>query len=266
MYNLILKILPDAEGSQTGEMLAQTLFSNAENGLARVVALGNSALITIIMIVGFFLLAIALKKSKFIYIQHISDLFGSTKYSRKFNVAIKEDSLSQIIIWMLALLGYSFFFVVSFDFFNGQKAILQYELSEVLLAFFKKTGITFCAVALILFLHQNFLTFFSWLFSFDKNVVLLISNSCFLAVKLLGIMLLVFSFFFFYSPISWHIFILYFGFAIGSGTFLLLTAYCTGFFFSEIVSLFYFFLYLCTLEILPVLVLKKLLAGAYKIV
>ena len=244
------------------------IFSNisAGDGLPRIVDLSNSSEIAIVMVLAFLLLGIAIKNAKFIYIQHIKDLFGSTKYSQKFN-SEKENWLNKSIIWVLAILGCSLFFVLSFDYFNYQHTTFShYEQGIFVLTFFKKTAITFVAVVLILWLYQQFLRFVAWLFSFDQNAVEFISDSFFLVIKLLGITLLIISFFFLYVPVSWQAFILNFGFAIGFGAFLFLIIYYIVNFFSQFVSLFYFFLYLCTLKILPILVLRKLLIEAYKMV
>ena len=239
-------------------------FLNAESGLARVTTLSNSSVIAIMIVLAFLLLGIAIRNVKHTYIQYLKDLFGSTKYSQKFNYT-KEDTVSQIIIWILVLFGFSLFFVLSFDFFNNLNTVFQYhEKFDVLFNFFKKTTITFFVIGIILWLQQKFLTFVSWLFSFDKSVVELILHFYFLIVKLLGITLLIVSFVFLYSPVLWQIYTLYLGLIIVFGAFLLLIIYYIGNFFSKIASLFYFFLYLCTLEILPILVLRKLLIGAYK--
>ena len=137
---------------------------------------------------------------------------------------------------------------------------------DFVLIFFTKTIITFIAVGFILWLQKQFLRFVSWLFSFDSKTVELISESYFLIVKMLGIMLLIVSFFFFYAPVPWQAFMLNFGFIIGFCAFIFLITYYIGNFFGKFASLFYFFLYLCTLEILPVLVLRELLISAYKMV
>jgi len=239
---------------------------SAENGLSRIMSLSNSSEIAIAMILVFLLFGIAIKNAKYTYIQYIKDLLGSTKYSQKFN-ASRESSLNQIIIWLLALFGFSFFFVLSFDHFNHQNTTFSpYQQINHVLIFFAKIAITFLSIGLLLWLQGQFLKFVAWLFSFDQNTVELISNSYFLIIKLLGIILLIVSFSFLYLPISWQTFILYFGFIICSCFFLFLIIYYIGNFFSKFVSLFYFFLYLCTLEILPILILKKLLIGTYKIV
>ena len=242
-------------------------FSNiSENGFSRIVNLSHSSEIAIVMILAFLLLGIAIKNTKYIYIQHIKDLFGSTKYSQKFNTE-KENSLSQIIILMLALLGFSFFFVLSFDYFNYQYTTFSpsQQISNVL-NFFTKITITFVAIGLILWLQQLFLKFMAWLFSFDQNAFELVLRSYFLVIKLLGITLLIISFFFFYAPVSWQAFTLNFGFIIGFCVFLFLIIHYIRKIFSKFVFLFYFFLYLCTLKILPILVLRKLLIEAYKMV
>jgi len=242
-------------------------FSNiSENGFSRIVNLSNSSEIAIVMILVFLLLAIAIKNAKYTYIQHIKDLLGSTKYSRKFN-SEKENWLNQSIILLLSIFGFSLFFVLSFDFFYYQYTTFSpSQQIDYLLTFFTKTAITFVSVGLILWLQQQFFRFVAWLFSFDKSVVWLILHSYFLVIKLLGIMLLIISFFFFYTPVSWQIFTLNFGFLIGFCAFLFLAIYYIRNFFGKFVSLFYFFLYLCTLEILPILVLRKLLIEGYKMV
>ena len=238
----------------------------SENGVSRIVDLSNSSEIAIVMILAFLLLGIVIKNTKYTYIQHIKDLFGSTKYSKKFN-AEKENWLNKSVVWTLALLGFSFFFVLSFDYFNNQYSTFSpYQQINYVLTFFTKTLITFVAIGLILWLQQQFLRSVVWLFSFDKNIAELISDSFFLIVKLLGITLLIVSFLFFYLPVSWQTFMLNFGFVIGFCTLLFLITYYIGNFFSKFVSLYYFFLYLCTLKILPILVLRKLLIEAYKMV
>jgi len=242
-------------------------FSNiSETGLSRIVNLSDSSEIAITMIVVFLLLGIAIKNAKYTYIQHIKDLFGSTKYSQKFNTE-KENWLNQSIVWLLALLGFSLFFVLYFDYFNYQYSTFSpsQQINNVL-TFFTKIAITFVVIGLFLWLQQQFLKFIAWLFSFDQNSVELIFRSYFLLIKLLGITLLIVSFFFFYAPVSWQAFMLKFGFVIVFCISLFLITYYIRNFFSEFVFLFYFFLYLCTLKILPILVLRKLLIGVYKMV
>ena len=240
-------------------------FFSADSGLSKIVNLNNSPAVVIVFVLSFLLLGIVIKNTKYNYIQNIKNLFASTKYSQKFNTT-KNDLSSQIIIWILSLLGFSLFFVLSFNFFNQQGTTFAYYMQgDFVKALFLKTGITFVATGLFVLLQRQLLTFVFWLFSVDDNDVELIFNFCFLIIQLLGIVLFITSFLFLYVPFSWQGFTLYFGLTIIFVAAILPIIYCIEFFFNKL-ALFYFFLYLCTIEILPVLVLKKLLAGAYKIV
>jgi hypothetical protein len=248
------------------EILAQT-FPTTENGIARVLNLSNSSVVAAIFIGAFLLLAFAVKSSKYIYIQQIKDISGSTKFSQKFNFLLKETSVSAMLTWMLALLGFSLFFVLSYVFFNSQNAAFaHYEMSSFLLSFFAKTGITLSAAALFFYLSYRLLILVSRIFSFDRSIVYMILNFSFLIIKMLGILLLIISFFFIYMPVLWQPLCICLGFLLVFGAFCLLAAYHIRNFFAEGTSLFYFFLYFCTLEILPVLVIRKLLIGLYKLV
>lgn len=252
----------------TAELVTNTFFTEktGETGLVRVVNLSNSSEIAIVMIFLFLLLGIAIRNTNYTHIKQIKEIFGSTKYSQKFNAA-KENSLDQIIIWTLTLLGFSFFFALSFDYFNNLDTLfLYYRQTDFVITFFAKTAVNFVAIGVLLWLQKIFFKFVAWLFSFEQNSVELVLRSFTCVVKPLGITLLIISFFYIYSPDLWQKFILYFGFAIGCCALLMLIIYYIGKFFSKFVSLFYFFLYLCALEILPILILKKLIIGAYKMV
>ncbi|MDR0828778.1 MAG: DUF4271 domain-containing protein [Prevotellaceae bacterium] len=234
------------------------------NEIEKTLSLSSFSPIVILLIFSVLLLAFVLRNSKEIYFQRIQNIYSvvTMQLSQNKKVSLREDAFSKVAMWFLALLGFSFFIVLLNNFDNLQK-IPFYKKDEIINDFFLQLTAIFAVSGIILFFKRHFFGYLQRVFDLNRHNSVLFRNTFLSVFSLLGIFLFFLSFLYVFLP-SFQFSLIVFGVILMVFSALFLCFVCLKIFFNGIVSLFYFFLYLCALEILPVLVVKKLLIQAYE--
>jgi hypothetical protein len=232
-------------------------------------SLGNSPSVVILLTIYALLMGFLLQNSQNIYFKHLVNLFVIQKTSQIKPLQISSDIVGKILFW-ISIIGLSFFIVLAYDFYtnisNNPQIIDFDKRNEFVLSFFAKILITFIVLIAYLYLKKWFFDFIGNVFNLNKYYVVLCRNAYFLIMSFLGFFMFSLSFFYLYLPPNCQYFPMIFGFILMGFSAIFYCYFCLKIFFEGVTSLFYFFLYLCTLEILPVLVLRKALIWAYEFV
>jgi hypothetical protein len=235
-----------------------------KEGLMKTFSLSGSPSIAILFIICILLLGIALNYSKIDYWGEIKGIFTITKFSQKNLNSSRNKAYSKIIIWFLACLGFAFFAVLLFGSDDSYQIISFDKKNEVISTFFYKIAFSFGVFAIFIYLKKMLFFFIADTFSLNKHSITLFVNAFLSVFAFMGLVLLALSFLYVFLPLDSPNLILLFGTVFVGFAVLILSYFCLKIFFTGIVSLFYFFLYLCTLEILPFLVIVKLLIWTYE--
>ncbi|MDR2684929.1 MAG: DUF4271 domain-containing protein [Prevotellaceae bacterium] len=242
------------------------IWQTAGYEIAKTVSLRNSSFVIILLIISVLLFGVMLRRTKNIYVQQIKNVFATTsKFSKKSPFVSRKESFSRIIIWFLAFLGFAFFCTLMLDSENYQ-TIQFARKNEVIVSFFYKILITFSIFAIIIYLKRQLWSFLMNTFSIDRHSVKICEYAFLMFFLLVGLLLLFLSFSYVFLPFGYPDFALISGVILTLISAIFLYYTVSKIFFTGIVSLFYFFLYLCTLEILPFLAVAKLLIKVYQIV
>ncbi|MDR3327738.1 MAG: DUF4271 domain-containing protein [Prevotellaceae bacterium] len=222
---------------------------------------GDYSVIFIVFALCFFLLGfyfVRARKTFFSSLQIFAFLGETRQKFEKFN---EEVPFLQMIVWIVATIGLLLFIILSCSYFLPDSILniknhdnFNYSLLIISIA-------TVCVLTIFV-LYNCFLFFVAKnLFDVENDKITGFRKVFFTLLRILGICCFIVSFLIVYSPNEWD------NPLIMIGLLLCLTAISTTLFFyfrlffEGTASLCYFFLYLCTLEILPILVLKKLISA-----
>jgi hypothetical protein len=228
------------------------------NEAAKAFNISHSAIVAEMFIVCFLLLAIYFVQTKKNFASLFAQIVLLGKFQKNIEKHSNDNSFSFLLISVVSAVGIFMFYITLQNHCDSQNFYHSNHI-DILHSFFV------FSIILGLIIAYNLLLFFvlTNFFNIDKENLLLFSKVSFNVIHILGICLLFISFGVVYMSESWFIILIIISLVLIVLSFIALTVSYFRFFFNRVGTLFYFFLYLCTLEILPILVIKKLVLNFF---
>lgn len=224
-------------------------------GTPRPFTLQSESWITLFLFFQFFIYAYVFVRSGKFWAESIKELFQVKERSSLFVDSSMKDPRQNLSLSFLSGINLGLFLYIfissKFIYFDDKSTTIFLFMAVVVFFFILK------------FLSYHFLGF---VFFGRNSTVSSFKNSLFTMLSLLGFVLYFINIFLIYAPDQIKIFLFFLGF-LSYLLFVFFKAYrLLNFFYVEIYSFFYLILYLCTLEILPVILLYITLVQIEQIV
>ncbi len=217
-------------------------------GIPRTKSLNNSIALNSILILLLILSLYLIGRHKKTYIASIRGLFSSKNRSVSYSDNNDNSNISSILLWIITILSITIFTCISTIPTDDAVKVIQ---NPTTVAIYIAILTTFLLLKLLGFITVGYI------FDNSKNMVLYL-ESYFTIIGTLGIILIPLCISKIFAPPTLQHITDILGIIIITITFILVAFKSIQIFFSQYTSLLYVFLYLCTLEILPVLVVIKL--------
>lgn len=231
--------------------------------ITRISDFSQSPIVTLFLLVAFVFLCLFIGHNR-LYIQNTIKIIFATKKQNL--VANEERSASAIFLRFcgnfVAIISVTGFILLAEQL---QNAVIFDTTSGVFEAHFNRCWIILTAVvAWFLFKH---LTFKIWSANISSDETVLIFKRTYFSIFIfLGTLLYPFLLVATYAPFQWQMPTLVVMFVIICLSTICIIIKLFQYFFTRRNNLFYIFLYLCGLEIIPILLLRKLVFSLFKIV
>jgi hypothetical protein len=222
---------------------------------------GDYLVIFIVFAACFLLLGFYLVRTRKTFFSSLQVFTFSGKTRQKFEKLSEEDPFLEMIVWIVATIGLLLFIILSCSYFLPDSIlnIKNYDNFSYSLLILSVT----IACVLAAFILYNYFLFFvvNNLFDVEKGKITSFRKAFFTLLRILGICCFIVSFLIVYTPNEWVNSLIIIGLLLCLIALSTTLFFYFKLFFTGTASLCYFFLYLCTLEILPILVLRKLISA-----
>jgi len=221
---------------------------NGHDGTPHPFALHSQSWFTLLLILQFFVYAYVFIRFRKFWVENIKGLFYIKERISFFADSSLKDNRQTMYLCLFAFINLSvFLYLFIADNYN-------YSPTNVI------SILLFFAIVSIFFILKYFISkFVGYVFFAWQNELKLYENNLFTAVSLLGILLYINNLFLLYSSFEDLTFFYILGGCVLLIFVLLKMFLLLKYFYTQLYFYFYFILYLCTLEILPIVLLYQLL-------